>query len=151
MADRAKHGRDKVCPDFSVGSRVSVDKCYFDSNSHTHSETLGEGVTKEGTVTFLFHQTMKEAVQFDSDEKTVKVFMNDLTKELHVLKYFDDTVYLYHNEVKIIKGHQCLSLYAEIKDKLKKGDARFKISEVLTTDKKRLLTLMKIGIAPKLL
>ena len=121
MADKAKHGRDKVCPDFSVGSRVSVDKCYFDSNSHTYSETLGEGVTKEGTVTFLFHQTMKAAVQFDSDKKTVKVFMNDLTKELDVSKYSDDTVYLYHNKVKIIKGHQCLSLYAEIKDKLKKG------------------------------
>ena len=64
---------------------------------------------------------MKAAVQFDSDKKTVKVFMNDLTKELDVLKYSDDTVYLYHNKVKIIKGHQCLSLYAEIKDKLKKG------------------------------
>ena len=64
---------------------------------------------------------MKAAFQFNSDEKTVKVFMNDLTKELDVLKYSDDTVYLYHNKVKIIKGHLCLSLYAEIKDKLKKG------------------------------
>ena len=50
-----------------------------------------------------------------------QVFISDLTKELDVLKYSDDTVYLYHNKVKIIKGHQCLSLYAEIKDKLKKG------------------------------
>ena len=93
MADIAKRGRDKVCPDFSVGSRISVDKCYFDSNSHKYSETLGENVTKlNGTVTFLFHQTMKAAVQFDSDKKTVQVFMNDLTKEPDFLKYSDDTV-----------------------------------------------------------
>ena len=81
MADIAKRGRDKVCPDFSVGSRISVDKCYFDSDSHKYSETLGENVTQlNGTVTF-FYQTMKAAVQFDSDKKTVQVFMNDLTKE----------------------------------------------------------------------
>ena len=35
---------------------------------------------------------MKAAVQFDSDKKTVKVFMNNLTKELDVSKYSDDTV-----------------------------------------------------------
>ena len=82
MADIAKRGRDKVCPDFSVDPHVSVDKCYFDSDSHKYSETLGENVTQlNGTVTFLFHQTMKAAVQFDSDKKTVQVFMNDLTKE----------------------------------------------------------------------
>ena len=50
-----------------------------------YSEILGEGVTKEGIDTFLFYQTMKAAVQFDSD-KTVKVFMNYLTKELDVSK-----------------------------------------------------------------
>ena len=65
---------------------------------------------------------MKAAVQFDSDKKTAKVFMNDLTKELDVSKYSDDTVsYLYHNKIKIVKGHKSLSLYAVIKDKFKKG------------------------------
>ena len=63
MADIAKHGRDKVCPDFSVGSCVSVDNCYFDSDSNKHSETFGENVTQlNGTVTYFFHQTMKAAV-----------------------------------------------------------------------------------------
>ena len=46
MAEIAGHGRDMVCPDFSVGSRMSVDGYYFDSDSHKYSETLGEDVTK---------------------------------------------------------------------------------------------------------
>ena len=60
-------------------------------DSHKYSETLENVTQLNRTVMFLFHQTVKAAVQFDS-EKTVQVFMNDLTKEPDFLKYSDDTV-----------------------------------------------------------